>query len=37
MGVVLVSLINIGANIAELRKAMGVKQEDVARVVGVSA
>lgn len=29
--------IQIGANIAELRKAMGIKQEDVAKSVGVSA
>ena len=29
--------LHIGANIAELRKAMGVKQEDVAKAVGVSA
>ena len=29
--------IQIGANIAELRKAMGIKQEDIAKAVGVSA
>ena len=29
--------LHIGTNIAELRKAMGVKQEDVAKAVGVSA
>jgi len=29
--------VHIGANIAELRKAKGAKQEDVARAVGVSA
>jgi transcriptional regulator with XRE-family HTH domain len=29
--------LHIGANIAELRKAMGTKQEDVAKAAGVSA